>query len=164
MSNLFFTGMLKTGLTQRYLIYTYPTGPHSRLPICPVTAPPKQQMNKCRVDSSVASVPHSTATMRNTCWSKIILPGALRVYRQVRNEKYRSVRRTIPCRLQARSPQSEEKVLIQTHYNAMLPSLSQHSRNEKNELTKYTSTVTKSGRHSHNEKQYPCPGRLSIFR
>ena len=62
--------------------------------------------------SSVASVPHSTATMRNTCSSKIILPGALLVYRQVRNEKYRSVSRTIPCRLQARSPQSEEKVLL----------------------------------------------------
>ena len=51
-----FTGMLETGLTQRYLSYTYAvkyllhylTGRHSRLLICPVTAPPKQQMNKRR--------------------------------------------------------------------------------------------------------------------
>ena len=42
--------------------------------------------------SSVASVPHSTDTVRNTCPSKINLPGAHRVYRQVRNEKCRSVR------------------------------------------------------------------------
>ena len=76
------------------------------------------------------------------------------MYRQVRNEKYRSVRSSIPCCLRARSPQSEEKVLLQTYCMAMLASLSQHSRNGKNELTKYTSTLTKSGRHSHNEKQY----------
>ena len=90
--------MLKTGLAQRYLRYTYavkylihyPTVSHSRLPICSITTPPKQQMNKM---SSVASVPHSTATMRNTCLCKIILPGTLRVYRQVRNENYRSVRK-----------------------------------------------------------------------
>ena len=140
-----FTGMLKTGLTQRYTyavkyLLHYPTGRHSRPLIYPVTTPPKQQMNKCR-----ASPPfHSTATMRNTCSSKIILPIAPLVYRQVGNEKYRSVRRTLPCRLRARSPQSEEKVLLQTHCIAMLASLSQHSRNEKNELTKYTSTLTKS--------------------
>ena len=135
------TGMVKTGLTQRYLSDTYAvkylltlshwssqSAPH--MPCHSDTQATNEQM------SMVASVSHSTATMRNICSSKIILPGVLRVCRQVRNEKYRSVRRTIPCRLRARSPQSEEKVLLQTHCIAMLASLSQHSRNEKNELTK----------------------------
>ena len=80
-----FTGMLKTDLTQRYLSYTYavkyicytislvvtvgssyaPSQRHGRHP-----------SNKWTNVEGVASVPHSTATMRNTCSSKIILPGA----------------------------------------------------------------------------------------
>ena len=34
-------------MPQKYLLH-YPTGRHDRFPIYPVTAPPKQKMNKCR--------------------------------------------------------------------------------------------------------------------
>ena len=116
----FFTGMLKQVSPSATWATPMPSNICYTIPLLVTVgssytmSQPEQQMNKC----------YSITTMRNTCSSKIILPVALRVYRQVRNEKYRSVLRTIPCRLRARLPQSEEKVLLQSHCIAMLASLS----------------------------------------
>ena len=63
---------------------------------------PRHPSNKLRnIEHCLCSSRHSYNVKHLP--GQIICPGALRVYIQVRNEKYRSVRRNIPGNLQARS-------------------------------------------------------------
>ena len=73
---------------------------------------------------------------------QLICPGALRVYSQIRIEKHRSVRKSMPRRLRPRSTQLEQEVLIQAHDSTMFAPLSQHSNMKNMEPIGYISTPT----------------------
>ena len=81
--------------------------------------------------------------------------GALRVYSQIRSEKYPSVRKSMPRRLRPRSTQLEQKILIQAHDITMFAPLTQQSYNEKSGADRIYLDADQSGPHSYSKNQYP---------